>query len=80
MQREEVDDVDSTLKTRTPFTGLASNVAAHVAEERATTAPNPVAQGTALSVAGTAVAHAEVAPFGARSIDLMGPVPRGAPV
>ena len=72
--------MDSTLKTRTPFTGLSSNVAAYVAQERATTAPNLAGQGTALPVAGIAVAHAEVAFTGARSTDLPGPVPRGAPV
>ena len=79
--------MDSILKTWTvSATGLASNVAAYVAEERATTAPNPAAQGTAVPVAGTSTVHlpalnlAEVAFAGARSTDLLGPVPRGAPV
>lgn len=74
--------MDSTLKTWTvPATGLASNVAAYVAEERAITAPNPAAQGTAVPIAGSVALHlTEVAFAGARSTDLLGPVPRGAPV
>lgn len=79
--------MDSILKTWTvPATGLASNVAAYVAEERATTAPNPAAQGTAMPFAGTSGVQiasdhlTEVAFAGARSTDLLGPVPRGAPV
>jgi len=74
--------VDSILKTWTvPATGLASNVAAYVAEERAVTAPNPAAQGTAVPFAGSVALHvAEVAFAGARSTDLLGHVPRGAPV
>ena len=74
--------MDSILKTWTvPATGLASNVAAYVAEERAVTAPNPAAQGTAVSFAGSVALHlTEVAFAGARSTDLLGHVPRGAPV
>ena len=79
--------MDSILKTWTvPATGLASNVAAYVAEERAVTAPNPAAQGTAVPFAATSLAtHAPigsvmVAGLGARSTDLPGPGPRGAPV
>ena len=74
--------MDSILKTWTvPATGLASNVAAYVAEERAVTAPNPAAQGTAVPFAGSVAGHlAEVAFTGARSTDLPGHVPRRAPV
>ena len=74
--------MDSTLKTWTvPATGLASNIAAYVAEERAVTAPNPAAQGTAVPFAGSDALHlTEVAFAGARSTDLLGHVPRGAPV
>ena len=74
--------MDSILKTWTvPSTGLASNVAAYVAEERAVTAPNPAAQGTAVPFAGSVALHlTEVAFAGARSTDLLGHVPRGAPV
>lgn len=74
--------MDSILKTWTvPATGLASNVAAYVAEERAVTAPNPAAQGTAVPFAGSVAPHlAEVAFAGARSTDVLGHVPRGAPV
>ena len=75
--------MDRILKTWTamPATGLASNVAAYVAEERANTAPNPATQGTAVPFAGSTAVHlAEVAFAGARSTDLLGPVPRGAPV
>lgn len=74
--------MDSILKTWTvPATGLASNVAAYVAEERAVTAPNPAAQGTAVPFAGSVALHlTEVAFAGARSTDLLGHVPRGAPV
>ncbi len=50
--------MDSTLKTwiDAPATGLSP----YVAEERATTAPVPAAQGTGVSVAGTCVEHASV--------------------
>ena len=69
-----------------PATGLAStaaayNAAAYVAVERAITALNPAAQGTAVPFAGSVALHvAEVAFAGARSTDLLGHVPRGAPV
>ena len=74
--------MDSIVKTWTvPATGLASNAAAYVAEERATTAPDPATQGTAVRVAGSVALHLpEVAFAGARSTDLLGHVPRGAPV
>ena len=74
--------MDSIVKTRTvPATGLASNVAAYVAEGRAVTAPIAAAQGTAVPFAGSVAVHlAEVAFTGARSTDLLGHVPRGAPV
>ena len=84
--------MDSILKTWTvPATGLVSSaaaynaaayvVAAYVAEGRATTAPNAAAQGTAVPFAGSVAGHlAEVAFTGARSTDLLGHVPRRAPV
>lgn len=71
-------------------------LASHVAELRSTTAPGWTAQGTAVPFAGSAArvraAHAaaaasaaaaptaQVAVAGARSTDLPGPIPRGAPV
>ena len=52
--------------------------------ERFGIAPNRAAQGTAVPFAGssaaTAVATAQVAVAGARSTDLLGSPPRGAPV
>ena len=79
--------MDSILKTWTvPATGLVSSaaayvVAADVAEGHATTAPNTAAQGTAVPFAGSVALHLpEVAFAGARSTDLLGHVPRGAPV
>ena len=74
--------MDSIVKTWTvPATGLASSAAAYVAEERATTAPDPATQGTAVHVAGYLALHLpKVAFAGARSTDLLGHVPRGAPV
>ena len=74
--------MDATLKTRPQATGLAP----YVAEERAATAPTSAAQGTAVPFAATSLAtHAPigtvmVAGLGARSTDLPGPGPRGAPV
>ena len=92
---QEVDDVDSTLMTlmTLPATGLSP----YAAEDLATTAPVPAAQGTAAvdlrtvaaarpgavgpdAVSAVPVMVAMVAAFGARSTDLPGPVPRGAPV
>lgn len=83
--------MDSTPKTwiDAPATGLSP----YVTQERATTAPTLSAQGTALSFAGTFVvdaparvmlaplptAHASLVSE-ARTTDLPGPVPRGAPV
>ena len=84
--------MDSIVKTWTvPATGLSSNVAAYnvaaynaaayVVEDRAATAPDPATQGTAVHVAGSFALHLpEVAFAGARSTDLLGHVPRGAPV
>lgn len=72
--------------TTTPATGLSVAV-----RERFGIAPNPAAQGTGLSSAGSspalaATAHcavaaaAQVAVAGVRSTDLPGSPPRGAPV
>ena len=74
--------MDSIVKTQTmPATGLASNAAAYVAEERATTAPDMATPGTPVPFAGSVAFHlTEVAFAGARSTDLLGHVPRGAPV
>jgi hypothetical protein len=64
--------------TSTPGTGLSSYV---VGAHSAHTAPEWTEQGTGLSSAGTAalVLPVQVA-FGARSTDLPGLPPRGAPV
>ena len=84
--------MDSIVKTRTvPATGLASNAAAYnvaasnaaayFAGERATTAPDMATPGTPVPFAGSVALHlTEVALAGARSTDLLGHVPRGAPV
>jgi hypothetical protein len=76
----EVDDVKLISQTHTtPATGLSFAV-----RERAFLAPNPAAQGTALSCAGSAAtdvaAAAQVAVVGVRSTDLPGSPSRGAPV
>ena len=76
--------MDATLKTR--MQPQATGLASYVAEERAATAPTSAAQGTGLPFAATSLAtHAPVgsvmvAGLGARSTDLPGPGPRGAPV
>ncbi len=73
---EEVDDVVnriSTLMGGTPATGLSCYVAA---EHSAHTAPGSRDKGTAVSFAGPSVQVA----FGARTTDLPGLPPRGAPV
>jgi hypothetical protein len=74
--------VKSTLMSQTPATGLSCLARPrYVAVPH--TAPIVAAQGTGLSFAGTSVA-AEVAAAlvtaGARSTDLPGSPPRGAPV
>lgn len=70
----------TTLLTSTPATGLSRYVAS---EHSAFTAPNSLLQGTGVPFAGTSVAvaalPAQVA-FRARTTDLPGLPPRGAPV
>lgn len=72
-------------KTLTHDTGTTPATGLHFAvRERAFIAPNPAAQGTGLSFAGSAAtavaAAAQVAVAGVRSTDLPGSPARGAPV
>jgi hypothetical protein len=69
-----VDDVNSTLMTRTPATGLS----AYVALAQSCTAPNAAGHGTGVSFAGSSPAQAVLVDV--RTIDLPGSPPRGAPV
>ena len=63
------------------YNAAAYNVAAYVAGERARTAPDMATPGTPVPFAGSVALHlTEVAFAGARSTDLLGHVPRGAPV
>ena len=64
----------STRMNLTPATGLSS----YVARERSCTAPITAAHGTLVSFAGASAAQVVV--LDARSTDLPGSVPRGAPV
>ena len=82
---EEVDDVEKTLMRSTPATALS--FAARVRPAATSVSPNASAHGTGLPFAGyiaaaatAAVPAAQVAVLGARTTDLPGPVPRGAPV
>ena len=82
-------DTTSQHAMQTPATGLASSRAEQYAARTVVAsdsdAPRTSVRGTGLPFAVRPVVHAVkhrawVAGFGARSTDLLGPVPRGAPV